>query len=171
MRSIRSYASFLLASAALFLVAKGEKGIYNEEDEINIVILTSIEDYDSLVRASSSIWMLQFFHPSSPKSRAFADKYRDAAKIMNGIFRFAVIDSSTEPGQQIWKVLKLKGASDSSTEDPSLFYVTPSPFDNSESHPKQYMGDVDDVPKVGQVLFDSLSMLVSERHHAYGFDE
>jgi len=110
----------------------------------------------------------------SPACKGFSKSYRNLGKLMNGFFRLAVVDSSTEDGQHIFKKLKLFDARNHA-EDPALYTISPfdnaaSPFDNSESHPQQFMGNVHDTAKLGQHLFDLLNKLVTKRHEALGLD-
>jgi len=171
MGSFLPCARFLSTVAAIFLavVVRGDEGggLYNEGDDPNIIALTSVDEYETLVRPSPNIWAIQFYHPDSASCKKFAEAYRDLGRLMNGFFRLAVVDVSTEAGQSMFKSLKLYDARDS-PEDPAVFTVTPKPFDNTESHPQQYMGILNDAPKLGQALLDLLAGLITERHQALG---
>lgn len=156
---------------AILPVSGEQTNVLYTDDDTNISILNSLLDYDTIVRPSPSVWMLQFYHPSSGLCQTFAKEYKLLGKLVDGFLRLATVDISTEGGLAIFKSLKIDEGRDF-VENPALFTVSPHPFDNMNSLPKKYKGEaLPKTPELGQVLFNHVSVLMNDRHTALKLDD
>lgn len=147
--------SNLLVSAAL----------YNDEDT-NIVTLKSVEQVSEVVKRSSSIWMIQFYHQGSENSIVAKD-YKNMAKLVNGIYPLAVVDLSTEGGKSVAKEFGLSASAIQKSETPVFYTLAPSPFDNTGSKP-QKITKASGLSNLIESMFRLQSQVISNRSSALG---
>jgi protein disulfide-isomerase A6 len=149
-----------------FLLSKVAADSLYSNDDTNVHVLSSLSDADTLIKQSTSVWMIQFYHPESDACKEFAPSYKALAKVVNGMYPIAVVDVSSEEGKAIAKAFKLSDARVSKST-PWICTVAPSPYDNTNSKLVHFNKDLT-IAALGEALFYQQSNVIQERGAALG---
>jgi protein disulfide-isomerase A6 len=147
---MRNFQSVVLSCFLTLAVLGRDCLAHLYDNDAHVKVIDKYSTFENEILKSESVWMIQFFSPTSPNSKQAKPKYSQIASIMRSIAYVAVVDMSTEAGERIGATLKVDS------------YPTYYMYGDDKNNPVEYTGERD-LQGILQGLMNCVALTVQSR--------